>query len=130
MSVSHTEAAGNVQLENITGSIEAKTAGGDISADLIPSGKGRSELRSSGGNIVLYLPSDAKASVEATIRIRGWWRARSEDYDIRSDFPESSKTIDKDEQEIQASYKINGGGDPITLETSNGNIDIRKKPGK
>jgi DUF4097 and DUF4098 domain-containing protein YvlB len=123
-------AGGNVRLENITGSIEAKTAGGDVSAELIPSGKGRSELRSSGGNVLLFLPSDAKATIDATIRIRGQWRRRSQEYEIRSDFPEESKTVDKEEEEIHAVYKLNGGGDMIRLETANGNIEIRKMSGK
>lgn len=123
-------AGGNIHLENITGSIEAKTAGGDVSAELIPSGKGRSELRSAGGNVVLFLPSNAKATVEATIRIRGRWRHRKDEYQIRSDFQEESKTEDKDEQEIHATYKLNGGGDTIVIETSEGDIEIRKMSGK
>ncbi len=123
-------AGGNVRLENITGSIDARTAGGDVEAELIPSGKGASELRSSGGNVVLSVPSNAKATIDATIRIRGGWRHREEEYDIRSEFKEESKTTDKDEQEIHAVYKLNGGGDMITLETTNGNIDIRKMAGK
>ncbi len=123
-------AGGNIQLQDITGSIEAKTAGGDIEAELVPSGKGNSTLRSSGGNVVLSLPSNAKATVEATIRIRGQWRHQEEEYDIRSEFKEESKTNDKDEQEIHAVYKLNGGGDNIVIETTNGNIEIRKAQSK
>jgi DUF4097 and DUF4098 domain-containing protein YvlB len=119
-------AGGNIRLENITGSIDAKTAGGDIVAELIPSGKGPSGLRSSGGNVILSVPSDAKATIEATIRIRNGWMHFAEKYDIHSDFKEESKTVDKDEQEIHAVYKLNGGGDAITLETTNGNIEVRK----
>jgi DUF4097 and DUF4098 domain-containing protein YvlB len=123
-------AGGNIRLENITGSIVAKTAGGDVSAELIPSGKGRSELHSAGGNIVLFLPSNAKATIDATIRIRGRWKYRKDEYQIRSDFQETLKTQDNHEDEIHATYKLNGGGDAIVLETSEGNIDIRKMSGK
>ena len=70
-------AGGNIRLENITGSIDAKTAGGDVVAELIPTGKGPSELRSSGGNVILSIPSNAKATIEATIQLRdGWGRRR------------------------------------------------------
>lgn len=119
-------AGGNIRLENITGSIVAKTAGGDVSAELIPSGKGKSELHSAGGNIVLFLPSNAKATIDATIRIRGRWKYRKDEYQIRSDFKEQQSTQDDREQEIHATYELNGGGDTIVLETSEGNIDIRK----
>ncbi len=119
-------AGGNIRLENITGSIDAKTAGGDIIAELIPSGKGTSGLQSSGGNVILSVPSDAKATIDATIRIRGGFLLHHVEYDIHSDFKEESKTVDKDEQEIHAVYQLNGGGDTITLETTNGNIEVRK----
>jgi DUF4097 and DUF4098 domain-containing protein YvlB len=119
-------AGGNIRLENITGSIVAKTAGGDVMAELIPSGKGPSELRSSGGNVILSIPSNAKATIDATIELRDGWGHRHEDYDIHSDFKEETKTHDKDDEEIHAVYQLNGGGDRITLETTNGNIEIRK----
>jgi len=125
-------AGGNIRLENITGSIAAKTAGGDVIAELMPSGKGTSELRSSGGNVSLTLPSSANASIDATIRIHGDWRlwhARN-NYDIHSDFTAESKNTDKDNEEIHAVYKLNGGGENITIETTNGNIEIRKMSGK
>jgi DUF4097 and DUF4098 domain-containing protein YvlB len=125
-------AGGNIRLEKITGSIAAKTAGGDVVAELIPSGKGTSELRSSGGNVSLSLPSSANASIDATIRIHGdgrFWRSKDE-YDIHSDFTAESKNVDKDEDEIHAVYKLNGGGDSITIETTNGNIEIRKMSDK
>ncbi|HTR82663.1 MAG TPA: hypothetical protein VMM58_13620 [Bacteroidota bacterium] len=123
-------AGGNVQLENITGSIVARTAGGDVTAELIPSGKGDSELRSSGGNVMLSLPSNAKATIDATIRIRDQWRHGEDEYDISSDFPAETKTADKDDGEIHAIYNLNGGGDKIVIETTNGNIEIRKMNGK
>jgi len=123
-------AGGNIRLENISGSIVAKTAGGDVEAELIPSGKGPSELRSSGGNVILSIPSNAKVTIDATIELRYEWGRHRDDYDIHSDFKEESKTGDKDEQEIHAVYKLNGGGDRITLETTNGNIEIKKLAGK
>jgi len=123
-------AGGNIRLEKITGSISAKTAGGDVLAELIPSGKGMSELRTAGGNVVLSIDGSSSATIDATIRIQGRWMHRNEEYDIRSDFQAESKNVDKDEQEIHAVYKLNGGGERITIETTNGNIEIRKLSGK
>ena len=121
--VSAKTAGGDIHLRDITGSIEARTAGGDVEAELIPSGKGRSSLKSAGGDVKLYVPEDAKATIEATIDIRGWG-SRKKDYSVRSDF--KADTYDTHEDEIHAVYKLNGGGDLITLETVNANIEIRK----
>ncbi len=122
-------AGGNIRLENISGSIEAKTAGGEIRAELVPSGKGTSELSTAGGNIKLYLPENAKAAIEATIRItERWFRfpGSHESYDIRSDFKSESYEKDEHASEIHAKYVLNGGGERIMLETVNSNIEIRK----
>jgi len=72
-------AGGDMNLENVSGSIDASTAGGDIVAELRPSGSGRSRLISSGGDVVLQIPENAKASIEAVISIRGRWKDSSED---------------------------------------------------
>ncbi len=122
---------GDIDLDNITGSIEASTAGGNIVADLNPSGKGDSKLKSSGGDIKLMLPATAKATIEATIRLRdnyGWnSSSKKSKYEVRSDFPSLSYDVDGDRDEIRARYMINGGGEIITLETVNGYIEIKKK---
>lgn len=122
-------AGGDIDLQNISGSINASTAGGNVKATLIPSGKGSSELKTAGGDIKLTLPENAKATIEATIQLRDNWgwgkKERSKKYKISSDF--KADNYDEREDEIHAVYKLNGGGEAITLETSNGNIDIRKK---
>ncbi len=122
---------GDIDLNNISGSIEASTAGGNVNADLNPSGKGESKLKSSGGDIKLTLPANVKATIEATIRLRdnyGWGaEMKKSKFEIRSDFQSVSYDKDGDRQEIKARYMLNGGGEIITLETVNGNIDIKKK---
>jgi len=124
-------AGGDIDLKNISGSIEASTAGGNVSAELNPSGKGESHLKTAGGDIRLTLPENAKASIEATIRIRdndGWGSSkRKSKYEVRSDFPATTYDKDGDRDEINAKYLLNGGGEIIILETVNGYIDIKKK---
>lgn len=117
---------GDIRLQGVTGSVEARTAGGEVEAEISPSGKGSSRLTSSGGRIVLYLPENAKASVEATIRVHGSWGRRADRYQVRSDFKADSYEKDEDDEEIRAIYSINGGGERIDLETVNADIEIRK----
>lgn len=117
---------GNIVLTNLSGSVEAGTAGGDIYAELVPSGKGISKLSSAAGVIRLYVPEDAKATIEARIRIYGGWRSQPGVYAIRSDFTEETSARNRDEQEIQARYVLNGGGSSIILETVNSDIEVRK----
>lgn len=116
---------GDMLLENISGSIQAKTSGGNIRAELIPSGKGSSELTSAGGDIKLFIPENAKATIEAVIRIEGRW-SRRKNYEVKSDFKSDSYENNEDDGEIRAKYVLNGGGEKITLETVNSNIEIRK----
>ncbi|HAL57575.1 MAG TPA: hypothetical protein DCP63_14180 [Bacteroidetes bacterium] len=117
---------GDIRLEDISGSIEAKTSGGDVNAELKPTGKGRSRLVSSGGEITLSIPESAKATIEATIRIQGRWKSRRDEYTVRSDFKAESYQHDDDDREIRARYVLNGGGEEISLETVNSDIIIRK----
>jgi DUF4097 and DUF4098 domain-containing protein YvlB len=116
---------GNLKLENVTGSIDASTSGGDVNAELRPTGKGRSKLSSSGGEITLAIPEDAKATIEAVIRIQGWGRHDNE-YKVRSEFKADQYDQKGDPDEIRAVYKLNGGGDSIDLRTVNSDIIIKK----
>lgn len=116
-------AGGDVRLENVSGSVEAKTAGGDVVAELTPSGTGKSKLSSAGGDVKLYLPENAKATIEARIRVHDWPLSGSE-YEIVSDF--KSEKYDREEGEIRAMFVLNGGGENISLSTVNANIEIRK----
>ena len=119
-------AGGDISLEDVSGSVQASTAGGDITAELLPSGTGRSTLSSSGGDLTLYLPANSKANIEAIIDLRGRWKDESEEYEILSDFKAATYEKDEDTKEIRATYVLNGGGESITLETVNGNIEIRE----
>ena len=119
-----------MRLLNIRGTLEAKTAGGDVSAELTPEGKGRSRLASAGGAITLYLPENARATVDARIRVQGGWRRNREEYRIRSDFKGNGSTRNEDDRTITGTYMLNGGGETISLETVNADIEIRKLTGE
>jgi DUF4097 and DUF4098 domain-containing protein YvlB len=119
-------AGGDIKLDNITGSIEASTAGGNVDAELRPSGKGRSKLTSAGGEIILAIPEEAKATIEATIRVQDRWSWRRSEYKVRSEFKYDSYEENEDEHEIRATYKLNGGGELIELKTVNSDITLKK----
>jgi len=125
--VSARTAGGDIVMAEIKGSVDVETAGGDIEVELDPTGKRGSVLETKGGDIVLYLPSSAKVTIEAEIRLHHGYYDDEEDYDeydIISDFKAESK--DKDKRGIRAKFVLNGGGPRIEMETMHGDIEIRK----
>jgi DUF4097 and DUF4098 domain-containing protein YvlB len=134
-SVDARTAGGNLFLKKITGSVDAKTAGGNVDAELIPHGGTRSSLATAAGDVHLAIPADAKVTIDATIRLQGFGRRHNNrdrsNFTISSDFEASvsdgaGQSEDAQQDIIHKVYKVNGGGDAITLSTSNGNISIKK----
>ncbi len=117
---------GSVRMEDIVGTLSLKTGGGDITVELTPDGKGGSSIYSGGGDIRFFIPGTAKASIEATLNLSHTWGGRSKKYRITSDFKADKYEEDEDGVSKFASYSLNGGGDKIELETTNGNIEVRK----
>jgi len=121
---------GDIDLANIQGFIEGTTSGGDIEAEMTLKDFSKDhhvDLRSSGGDITVWLPEKLPATINAEIKLSGSSWGDS-DYDIYSDF-----SLEKEEQKsgkrveaIHSHGKINGGGDLINIQTSNGNIKILK----
>jgi len=133
-----TTAGGDIELYRITGSVEARTAGGDVLVELIPSGNGRSSLGTAGGDVTLYINKNARATIEARIRVERKWKRKNRrnqrdeesEYKIHSEFVAQRYDEDLDRGEIRATYILNGGGEKIFLETANGQIDIRELVGR
>jgi DUF4097 and DUF4098 domain-containing protein YvlB len=119
-------AGGNIELRKITGSINAKTAGGNIDAELIPGSSAASELTTAAGDVRLAVPANAKATIDATIRMKNERHHSSGEYTIHSDFDAASATSGEGGDEVHNVYKLNGGGTVITVRTMNGNIYIKK----
>ena len=114
---------GSIKILQAKGSIEADTAGGKIEAEMVQTDNSvdtHVDLESAGGSITLYLPKNIEATVSAKLEIT---RSARRDYRIYSDFPLTIKGVDSDE--VTAKGKINGGGDRIRLETTNGDIHIK-----
>ena len=124
--VKATTAGGDLRFENISGSVDGTTAGGDVHVQLVPGINGRSRLTSASGDVHLYIPEKARATVNARIHIKGWWRSLSKEFDIHSDFKLENYEKDEHSREIRGTINLNGGGEVIFLETMMGNIEIRK----
>jgi hypothetical protein len=119
-------AGGDIVLKKITGSITAKTAGGNIDAELIPGSGAGSELTTAAGDVRLTVPPDAKATIDATIRLRHEGKHSKEQFSIHSDFQASAAEHEEEADIIHHVYTINGGGAIITVRTMNGSIYIKK----
>jgi hypothetical protein len=106
--------------------VNGKTAGGHIIVDLNPVGAGSSTLATAGGDITLFLPADAKATISARIKGDGSRSDESPEYEIRSDFGPVKLETGTRRGEVRATLEINGGGTPVRLETSMGDIMVKK----
>jgi len=125
-----TTSGGDIVILGVVGSLNARTSGGNIEArKLYASGVTDNSIKmsSSGGDLMLYLPSKVKAVVSAEIELT---RRHDEDCDIFSDFPLAIDKIEKGSKLLITGHGlINGGGDDINLSTNDGNIRIRKTNG-
>ncbi len=124
-SASVNTSGGDIKLDNIYGALNANTSGGDVYAELTPDGSDDSKLSSSGGNITLLIPENAKATIEAVIKVHSR-KDLKEKYKIASEFKFDSYNVDEDEKEIRGTINLNGGGKTIKLTTSNSKIEIKK----
>ena len=115
---------GGIQIAKARGFIEAETAGGGIDAELALSdmaADGHCTLKTAGGNLTLYLPEALPATIDARLHIE---RKVGRDYRIYSDFPIT--TQGEGTKLITGKGAVNGGGNAIYLETTNGDIYIKK----
>jgi hypothetical protein len=121
---------GSIEMEDIVGLVNVSTGGGSIKCELTPGSTGSSTIRTGGGEIELILPENAKALVEATINMGHGWGRHHKKCTIRSDFKADTYEGNSESDEIHAVYTLNGGGQKITLETSDSDIEIRKMSAK
>jgi DUF4097 and DUF4098 domain-containing protein YvlB len=102
---------GRIELTRCGGSIDATTTNGRITADLVTIAKGKSlALETTNGRISISVPSNLAADVDA-----GTTNGK-----IHTDLPVETRHIDRN----TLRGKINGGGTPLRLRTTNGSIEI------
>ena len=103
---------GSVTTKGLTGPVEARTTNGSVNVDLASVKSERIAVRTTNGSVTLHVPDDARADVVAT-----WTNGGFNVSDVKMDVSERSRR--------RFEGKINGGGAPIELQTTNGGIRIR-----
>jgi DUF4097 and DUF4098 domain-containing protein YvlB len=117
---------GGIDIGDLEGQVLARTAGGGIEAELVPTdlkADAHCTLKTAGGNLSLYLPAELPATIDAQLRIQ---RKVGRDYRTYSDLPiaiqgEGTKLI-------TGKGEVNGGGNLMKLYTTNGDIYIKNGP--
>lgn len=103
---------GRIEVTRCSGSIDASTTNGRINAELSGVTKGKSlSLETTNGRISLTVPSNVAADIDA-----GTTNGK-----IHTDLPVATRHTDRN----SLRGKINGGGTPVRLRTTNGSIEIR-----
>ena len=105
---------GGIQLRNISGEASARTTNGSVIAELgSVDPKGEVELATTNGNVEVYFPDDLKATLEAmTTNGR-----------VTVSFPLTTEGV-MTTKSVRGT--IHGGGTPVSLSTTNGNIEVRR----
>lgn len=107
---------GSIVATALGGGLEARSTNGGVTADLAAVGKDPVELRSTNGSVTLTLPSTADANLEANVT--------NGEIDI-ADLP---LQVTGEQSKRKARGRLNAGGAPIDLTTTNGNVKVRPRP--
>ena len=118
--------AGNINLKSIKGSVEVSTGAGNITIELSPNGTGRSDISAGIGDITLYVPADSKATIMASVNDFSWGESKDVPDNINSDFDVTTYDKKGHGKPSEAVYQLNGGGSIIELNTTMGEINIKK----
>jgi len=102
---------GGVSANALAGGITAKSTNGRVAVELTALGADEVDLRTTNGQVSLTLPVDAKADLDASVT-NGAIRVTGLKFEA------------SDESRRHVSGRINGGGTPITVSTTNGAIRI------
>lgn len=122
-----TTGAGDIDLKNASGGIVVTSGAGNITAEIVSPGNSKSNIITGYGDINLYLPENSKATITAKVKWAEIWNDKKQisEY-IKSDFKSTKENFDQERGEYYAVYELNGGGARIDVETSVGNINIKK----
>lgn len=103
---------GGIKARDIAGMIEATTTNGGVDVDLLKVAEGGARLECTNGGIHLRLPADAAASISARVTNGG---IDTGGLRLQTRGESTRRRMDGD---------LNGGGPRITLEGTNGGINI------
>jgi TonB family protein len=119
--------AGSICLTRVAGTVKAATAGGTIRAWINPDAPssggtvhlpGLSQLTSGNGDIVVFLPRNLAADIDAVVESGGERR-------IEADPALALQIQDRGNGPVHAMGALNGGGPPLKLRTTAGKIRLQ-----
>ena len=100
--------------EALAGGIMAQSTNGRVDVELTALGAHEVDLRTTNGAIVLKLPVEAKANLDASVT-NGAISVTGLEFEA------------SDQSRRHLSARINGGGTPVTVSTTNGAIRIGRQ---
>jgi hypothetical protein len=106
---------GGVTGKGLTGGLDARSTNGMVSIDLASVGAGSISLGTTNGGVLLTLPDSAKADLSASCTNGG----------INVSALDKLEISEKSRRHVEG--RLNGGGTPISLETTNGGIRVRPR---
>ena len=106
---------GGVTAKELTGGIEARSTNGGVSIDFAQLGTERVSARTTNGGVTIMLPDSAKADVTASCTNGGIIVSP----DLTLAVTEQSRR--------RLEGRLNGGGTPIELQTTNGGVRIKPR---
>jgi TonB family protein len=119
--------AGSICLTRVAGTVRAATAGGTITAWINPDAPssgdtvhlpGLSQLTSGNGDIIVFLPRNLAADIDAVVESGGERR-------IEADPALALQFQNRGNGPVRAIGALNGGGPPLKLRTTAGKIRLR-----
>lgn len=119
--------AGSICLTRVAGTVRAATAGGTITAWINPDAPssggtvhlpGLSQLTSGNGDIVVFLPRNLAADIDAVVESGGERR-------IEADPALALQIQNRGNGPVRAMAALNGGGPPLKLRTTAGRIRLQ-----
>jgi hypothetical protein len=112
---------GSIYLTQVDSAVKASTSDGEITAWFVapPKGSGSCELQSSSGDIVVHLPRELPATIDAMVEKGGDHRVIVDPaFPLKVTYDDSSRGA----HTVRAEGDLNGGGELIKLRTVAGNI--------
>ena len=106
---------GQVKGDTLTGAVDARTTNGGVNIDLSSIGREPVRLHTTNGAVTLTLPESGKADISASVTNGGISVGDFQNLDV----------AEKSRRHFEA--RLNGGGTPIELQTTNGGVRIRPR---
>jgi DUF4097 and DUF4098 domain-containing protein YvlB len=104
---------GGVNGKGLRGALDARSTNGGVNIDLASVGSGKIVLRTTNGGVTLTIPESAKADISASCTNGG----------INVNSLENLEITESSRRKVEG--RLNGGGTPIELRTTNGGIRVR-----